>query len=265
MAFDLTEPDTLTGGSLTSKFGLIRENIRAMVQGDAGVFSKKWITANVASLVMERASQTAKGYLQSNGDGTNSDVYLSTNAIWTGSWNRDSTSRVAWNVTLSAQTDALLIRRAAAAANPITWTNLLQIDSSGKVGIGVAPTVALDVVGSAKLSSASTSGTQLQVKNTDTGGRDWWIISNGSASGGGAGLLHFWDNTATATRLTIDANGSLSIGGVGSFGSGQKVIWIANATTDPSTNPTGGGVLYCSGGALKYRGTSGTVTTLGAA
>lgn len=39
-------------------------------------------------------------------------------------------------------------------------------------------------------------------------------------------------------------------------------VQLANATAVPSSNPVGGGVLYCEGGALKYRGSSGTVTTV---
>ena len=50
-----------------------------------------------------------------------------------------------------------------------------------------------------------------------------------------------------------------------SFGGGAGVLGIANATTVPTTNPTGGGILYVEAGALKYRGSSGTITTLGAA
>lgn len=50
-----------------------------------------------------------------------------------------------------------------------------------------------------------------------------------------------------------------------SFGTGDGVIFIANAQTAPSTNPTGGGVLYVEGGALKYRGSAGTVTEVGKA
>lgn len=46
------------------------------------------------------------------------------------------------------------------------------------------------------------------------------------------------------------------------FGSGAGVIGIANRTTAPTTNPTGGGVLYVESGALKYRGSSGSITTL---
>jgi len=52
---------------------------------------------------------------------------------------------------------------------------------------------------------------------------------------------------------------------VGAFGTGDGVIGIANATTVPSTNPAGGGVLYAEAGALKWRGSAGTVTTIAAA
>lgn len=42
-------------------------------------------------------------------------------------------------------------------------------------------------------------------------------------------------------------------------------LLIGNVTAAPSTNPVGGGVLYCEAGALKFRGTGGTITTLAAA
>lgn len=51
----------------------------------------------------------------------------------------------------------------------------------------------------------------------------------------------------------------------GSFGGGDGVLGIANARTVPTTNPVGGGVLYASGGALYWRGSSGTVTQIAAA
>jgi hypothetical protein len=47
-----------------------------------------------------------------------------------------------------------------------------------------------------------------------------------------------------------------------SFGGGDGVLGIANATTVPNANPTAGGVLYAESGALKWRGSSGTVTTI---
>jgi hypothetical protein len=51
----------------------------------------------------------------------------------------------------------------------------------------------------------------------------------------------------------------------GSYGGGTHVVFIANSTSTPTTNPGGGGILYVENGALKYRGSNGTVTTLGPA
>jgi hypothetical protein len=46
--------------------------------------------------------------------------------------------------------------------------------------------------------------------------------------------------------------------------SAEKVIGIGNGTA-PTTSPAGMGQLYVEAGALKYRGSSGTVTTIAAA
>jgi hypothetical protein len=67
--------------------------------------------------------------------------------------------------------------------------------------------------------------------------------------------------TNGTSRALLDSSGNLGLGGT-SFADGAVVMFIANATTAPTTNPTGGGLLYVEGGALKYRGSSGTVTTI---
>lgn len=45
----------------------------------------------------------------------------------------------------------------------------------------------------------------------------------------------------------------------------QGYVFVANATTVPSSTPSGGGYLYAEAGALKWRGSSGTITTIAAA
>jgi hypothetical protein len=50
-----------------------------------------------------------------------------------------------------------------------------------------------------------------------------------------------------------------------SLGGGKGVLFVGNAETAPSTNPTAGGILYCEAGKLMYRGSSGTVTTIAVA
>jgi len=49
------------------------------------------------------------------------------------------------------------------------------------------------------------------------------------------------------------------------FGGGEGVIALGNASTVPASTPSGGGVIYTEGGALKYKGSSGTVTTIASA
>jgi hypothetical protein len=67
--------------------------------------------------------------------------------------------------------------------------------------------------------------------------------------------------TSSTPRLYITYN-NIGINTTDQFGGGAGVIGIADATTIPSSNPTGGGVLYVDGGALYYRGSNGTVTKI---
>lgn len=64
-------------------------------------------------------------------------------------------------------------------------------------------------------------------------------------------------------RVMVEAGGVAICGNVTpTYGSGTGVIFIGTALVNPSTNPTGGGILYVDAGALKYRGSSGTTTTI---
>ena len=78
-----------------------------------------------------------------------------------------------------------------------------------------------------------------------------------------AGVAEINNGTSGTFRDLIVRN--LGLNGAVSAGGGVGIVFIANATTAPTTNPTGGGILYVESGALKYRGSSGTVTTLGPA
>lgn len=61
--------------------------------------------------------------------------------------------------------------------------------------------------------------------------------------------------------VTVQTEG-VALGGGASFGGGQGVVFVTNASAVPTSNPVGGGILYVEAGALKYRGSSGTVTTI---
>ena len=70
--------------------------------------------------------------------------------------------------------------------------------------------------------------------------------------------------TDTTEKMRITSTGNIGIN-TSSFGaSAAGVVAIANGTA-PSSSPGGLGQLYVESGALKYRGSSGTITTLGVA
>jgi len=77
-----------------------------------------------------------------------------------------------------------------------------------------------------------------------------------------AGILGITDGSTTTTNFRDLRLRNLLAGGATSTGGGAGVIGLANAATVPTANPAGGGVLYAEAGALKWRGPSGTVTTI---
>lgn len=104
-----------------------------------------------------------------------------------------------------------------------------------------------------------------------------WVSQGNTTNNGGCALvgdalgnlyLQVNPNTggttqASAGNVVIQCSNTLNVGINGnSFGSGTQVIFIANATAAPSGSPTGGGILYVDSGALKYKGSSGTVTPI---
>ena len=75
----------------------------------------------------------------------------------------------------------------------------------------------------------------------------------------------YGQQAAAAADQVLQFNSSVAIGGAASLGGGKLVTFMANANTVPTSNPVGGGILYVTGGALTYRGSSGTITTIAAA
>jgi hypothetical protein len=96
-----------------------------------------------------------------------------------------------------------------------------------------------------------------------TNGSDRWSLQMVNDSTHDVQLTDSADGTVALlaeARATM-ANLSL-LTSTKSYGGGIGVVFIPNRNTAPTTNPTGGGVLYAEAGALKYRGSSGTVTTI---
>ncbi len=157
----------------------------------------------------------------------------------------------------------------------------MRILAGGNVGIGTsAPARLLDIytggtgVSSIARISAGLNGSG-SISNVATlefdilsGGSVPQISSisalyNGSAYAlnvNGIGALAL--QSGGTTVMYIDSSQNVGFRTTSQFGSGTGVIGIANCSAAPSGTPTGGGVLYTESGALKYKGSSGTVTTI---
>lgn len=114
--------------------------------------------------------------------------------------------------------------------------------------------------------AASSTGILLSLEgNNCTGaastGGELRLASGAGTTAAGAVTVY----AGAAERHRVEDAGVSMFGGAGSYGGGAGVAFLATARTLPSTNPVGGGVLYVDAGALKYRGSAGTVTTLAAA
>ena len=84
-----------------------------------------------------------------------------------------------------------------------------------------------------------------------------------SATSGADGKFSVVSEVAAAldSTFTVGANGNIGIGVTAWGTSAARVLGMKDGTA-PSTSPAGMGQLYVESGALKFRGSSGTVTTL---
>jgi hypothetical protein len=158
-----------------------------------------------------------------------------------------------------------------------TGSTVFTIDGSGNVGISVTPsawgsgTKALEFangsvisfagyIGTVGTANSYYNGTNFIFKTAapaarydqDNGAHKWFRSTNVTPAA---------DGTITFDQaMTLDASGNLLVGLATAGTTAAKTIQIANGTA-PTANVTGG-QLYVEAGALKYRGSSGTVTTI---
>jgi hypothetical protein len=185
----------------------------------------------------------------------------------------------------------------------ITFTQAMTLDASGYLGVGTtSPVSALHVAGSA---FGATTTVRIDSTSTSNSGPPSLVLTRSSSatmSGQGIGNIYFsrlltdtTSNTAasiiatgnnssvspTATltydvlttqawkingteQMRLDSSGNLLLKATAAGTSAVGVLGMGNATA-PSSSPAGMGQLYVEGGALKFRGSSGTVTTIAAA
>ena len=158
-------------------------------------------------------------------------------------------------------------------------SNVLRIDASNNL-IGVAGS------GNIKIGSLTTTNSYLGLvtpttnnrflKLVDAFGSEYLSLGGNSYDGGGGISMTLKTTTNNNTnfitfsrsnntnKFVISDQANVGIG-QDTFGTAAKyVLAMANATA-PTTSPTGCGQLYVEGGALKYRGSSGTITTIAVA
>jgi len=138
----------------------------------------------------------------------------------------------------------------------ISSTTAMTLNSTG-LGVGLAATAA-------KLEIGGGDGTQFYIRSTGTVSARIRGFTNSTE----AGLIAFLNGGGIAfdvsgERARIDTSGNLLVGLTTAGTTAAKTIQIANGTA-PTANVTGG-QLYVESGALKFRGSSGTITTIAAA
>jgi hypothetical protein len=151
-------------------------------------------------------------------------------------------------------------------------TGALILSRDGNVGVGVTPSAwasggYIELINSRAISFAGTAGDYIANAFYDS---SWKYKTTGAVSRYRQDTgQHIWYNAASGTAgnaitftqaMTLDALGNLLVGLTAAGTTAAKTIQIANGTA-PTANVTGG-QLYVEAGALKYRGSSGTITTI---
>lgn len=121
--------------------------------------------------------------------------------------------------------------------------------STLQVGIGAASPIAYTFRGAS--ARAGTDSNVAGASLTLAGG-------NGTGTGGGGKLIFQTSPVGSSGSAANTLTTAMEI-------DRDRVLFVANAAAAPSGTPSGGGFFYVESGALKFKGSSGTVTTIAAA
>lgn len=198
------------------------------------------------------------------------------NAYHDGGWKYNTTSEATRHSQSSGQ-HVFYVAPSGAADTAISWTTALTINNDGNVGINdSSPNTKLQITEindgneTTPLILNNPGGAANTIVSLRFGPTSFEDIRYAAISSGNDGTnnidLRFITGTgATITeKMRISHDGNVGIGITTFAASSQKTLHISNGTA-PTANPVGGGALYVEAGALKYRGSGGTITTVAVA
>jgi hypothetical protein len=281
-------PTITGGGAITTQYGYYAASLTAggtnwafYADGTTPSYFGGAVTLNggVTGRITQTVPANTAAY-QSTGyslTGSNAQTLMDL----AGTWNTTGAPR-AFNISITNTASAATSTLLRAAVNTVAQfsvdvTGNLYAFGKGSIGT-TSTTTALNIAGAPNdnagmvkiiaTSAADNAGITLfgRASGGNANARNWQVSNNYSGTGN-LDILRSTTNTGNPTTFVagFSSAGSFGLGTATQFGSGELVIGLANATTVPTTNPTGGGVIWVEAGALKYRGSSGTVTTIAVA
>lgn len=152
-------------------------------------------------------------------------------------------------LTIGGETVTIEYRSGAGTLGTVGAFSSTGLAVTGTLSATGAVTVGSAGASSGIINSADSMLFAIDSDNSDATDANYYAWKKDAADGTGAELMR------------LSASGNLLLGVTAAGTSAVGVIGMVNATA-PTTSPAGMGQLYVEGGALKFRGSSGTVTTI---
>lgn len=246
--------DITTTGNLLLGSGTLASTGTLRLPNTATIVGRNSTAADIAMM-----STAASGVLTIGGANPTRPTTLNVDAATTLNLQIAGTSKLIITTVPSFQTDVTFQQSSA---------KLLSMEVKGSDN----PPVSLTIRGQNAFASATgvnRNGGILLLEGgarTDTNGRRGGVqIAMNGTTEIGVELIDVQAGATAASRILALLRGSAITTTEMPTNTGDMVCYIGNCATAPTASSVSGGIIYCEAGALKYRGTSGTVTTLGAA
>ena len=230
-------------------------NIGLIVKGAASqsVDIQQW--QNSAGSLLAAVNSVGNIFAKNNFESLASDIYIKNTSgqvfrsVRAGAWT-DSADTLFFQVGANSDRIAFTANVGTGATRMLFSSAYTTISNYG-YNVTPVPTAVTNL-----LSSTDTVVLKVQGSASQSANLQEWQTSAG-------GVLARIANDGTFVNSgDINSGVTIRVGSGAPTGGGYPVLGIKNATVAPNTNPSDGGVLYVEGGALKYRGSSGTVTTI---